>query len=123
MRRVALFGVVGFALAAAGGCESNSPDAVMRAMLADIGTLTTSLKKNEPVEKQREIISKMKATLKRFDDLSLSKEEKEKLKKKYFPEFTLVTNRLFGAIKNPVSPELGAVIQEAQDIIGKFSRG
>lgn len=96
MARFLTVAVVGVVLASASGCKQ-SPDSLIKEMIAGINSLAESIEKGEPEAKQKAIAEKLKATKEKMDKLKLTKEQDEALKKKYEDEVTKAMMRLLAA--------------------------
>jgi hypothetical protein len=102
MKRALVLGFVGVLLVCAPGCSSNDPESLYKQMLADMNSLSDALQKKESPEKIKAAADKLKATSDKLEASKVTKEEKERIVKKYEKETTEAGMKFFAAmLSNP----------------------
>ena len=103
MKRVVALGLVGVVLGSITGC--GGPDVAAKELLAALGVYAETIEKNDPPERQRAAFDRGRTALDKFQ--KLSKEDQERMVKKYDADFKRARER-FEAAKRAQVLEGGA---------------
>jgi hypothetical protein len=119
MKRALALGFVALVLVPAAGCKGDSPEALIKEFIGNVNELAASYENNEPDDKQKAIIAKMKATGERMNKVKVTQSEKDEIMKKYQKELFDAGMRL-GAAAAKRGPE---AIKSAQDALASIAKG
>ena len=93
MKRFVAFAVVGFVLTTVSGCGSKA-ERLTKDMITTMHDMADALEKKESPEKIKALAERFKKIGEEGKDLKLTKEEEEKLKKKYEGDIKAAAERL-----------------------------
>jgi hypothetical protein len=118
MKRVIVFGAVGFVLVAVSGC--GGPDSLMKEYISHMNDLAASVEKKEPADKQKAIADKMKAVGEKLEKLNLNEEQKKKLVEKHKADLEAASQRLAKAMFAQMAEGGPAGMPNLKDLMGGF---
>jgi hypothetical protein len=119
MKRVLALGFVALVLVPTTGCKGDSPEALIKEFIGNVNELAASFENNEPADKQKAIIAKMKATGDKLNKVKVTQAEKDEIMKKHQKELFDAGVRL-GTAAAKRGPE---AIQMAQDALASLAKG
>lgn len=98
MKRFVALGLVGVVMLSATGC--GGPDGQMKELLANLNLYAETIENKESPERQDAARARVRTSAEKIKKLNLSKEDQEKLLKRYESELRRVKDRLDAALKN-----------------------
>jgi hypothetical protein len=117
MKRALVLGFVGVLMVSAPGCGGNDPESLIKQSISDMNALADALEKKEPTDKLKSAAEKLKGTIDKLKNMKLSKDEDERLKKKYEKELTDASMKMISAAGK--NPEGAMAIAETLKDMGK----
>ena len=106
MKRSVVFGFVAVFLFSATGCGGGGAEGLIKDSISDMNALADAIEKKESKDKIKAIAERLKATGEKMKNMKLSKDEDERLKKKYEEDMKKALGRLMAAAMK-AGPELG----------------
>jgi lipoate-protein ligase A len=120
MKRFAPFFFVAALLISAPGCGGSKGEDLTKDLISQMNDLAAAIEKKEPVDKIKTIVEKMKATGEKAKELKLTKEEDEKLQKKYEKDMNTAQDRMKKAMEGlKDNPEYAMQVGLAVMAMGK----